>query len=222
MKKLTALYRTLDDQRFFETMAELFTDVFTLTLLPATGDLPKPNTALSLSQEANCLHLHLPDGQKLALPSHKIADWDSLTSLTLAKKLTQLACQLPLEQLPLHLAITDQDNQVSYHNDRPKDPFLLDDIDQAPVEDWIIQEVQTRPEHAVHLLLPSISFEQILIHSYHGLYQGQDFKGIFQQVTDIKPLLASYLKETGQALVGWSDTTSGASIKNDLFDEEDY
>ncbi|HGN5283293.1 TPA: multidrug transporter, partial [Streptococcus pyogenes] len=31
-------------------------------------------------------------------------------------------------------------------------------------------------------------------------------------VQDIKPLLNQYLEETGQAIVGWSDVTSGPSI----------
>lgn len=225
MKKLTALYRSPDDRRFFEAIAELFVDSFLLDMVATDDREQAPSSSdadLMLVETAEALLLLLPDGTKFPLPNRDLKSWDSLTSLALAKKLTQLASQLPLDQLPLHLAISDQTNQLVYHNGRPKDPFLFDDLDQEPVEDWIVQALKTKPGEAVHLLLPAISFEQILVQSYQGLWQGQEFKGIVQQVQDIKPLLASYLKETGQAIVGWSDTTSGASIKNDLFDDEDF
>lgn len=130
--------------------------------------------------------------------------------------------QRSLDQLPLHLAISDHKGQVLYHNGRPKDPFFLDQIDTGGVEDWIIEEIKGQASHSFHLLLPAISLDQILMQSYYGLYDQGELRGIIDQVQDIKPLLASYLKETGQALVGWSDTTSGASIKNSLFDEEEF
>ncbi|MCC9969815.1 hypothetical protein HK345_05185, partial [Streptococcus agalactiae] len=42
--------------------------------------------------------------------------------------------------------------------------------------------------------------------------------GYIEHVHNIKPLLEGYLKESGQAIVGWSDVTSGASISNDDFE----
>lgn len=221
MKKLLAHYSTDHQQLIFGKIAELLSPVLTLEMVSdCPADLSPYAGQLTLSEEGIS-----------GLASYQLpTDWD-LTNLSqdqlvkLTWDMSQFLAQLDqpaLDLLPLQVTVTDQTNQVTYHNGRPKDPFLPLDIEAEPVPDWVIEEVTNRADHAVHLLLPSISFEQILIQSYQGLYDQGQFKGIFQQVQDIKPMLASYLKETGQALVGWSDTVSGASIKNDAFDEEDF
>lgn len=221
MKKLLAHCPSGSDAAFFEKIAELLSPVVTLELhADCPTDLSPYVGQLTLSEKS------LPFLDSYQLPTDldlTNLSQDQLIKLTWGiSQFVTSTNQLPLDQLPLHVALTNQDNQVTYHNGQPKDPFLPLDIEPEPVPDWIIEEVKTKSDHAVHLLLPSISFEQILIQSYQGLYDQSQFKGIFQQVQDIKPMLASYLKETGQALVGWSDTVSGASIKNDAFDDEDF
>ena len=63
--------------------------------------------------------------------------------------------------------------------------------------------------------IPSSSFSHILLQHYQGLLsQDGQLLGVLAQVIDLTPLLATYLEESGQALVGWSDTTSGASISD--------
>lgn len=176
-------------------------------------DLPK----IWLTQDDNL------DG--FLLPSLDLTAWTALEALDLATFLAKAVQKLEkdwLAHLPLHTAIFDADNQLIYHNHKPKDAFLFDQIDKEALADWQFKEFISNPNHVSHLLLPSISFDQILIESSQGLYQNGQFQGIYQHVWDIKPLLASYLKETGQAIVGWSDVTSGASIKNSLFDDEEF
>lgn len=221
MKKLLASPSNDHERAIFGKIAELLDGYVTIDLITDyPDDLSNYTGQLVLSNPP------LPNLASYQLPDHFKPDQLSQTELVdLIWGISQFVVSkdlLLLDHLPLHVALTDQNNQLTYHNGKPKDPFLPLDTDPEPVPDWIIEEVKTRPDHAVHLLLPSISFEQILIQSYQGLYDQDQFKGIFQQVQDIKPILASYLKETGQALVGWSDTVSGASIKNDTFDENDY
>lgn len=43
--------------------------------------------------------------------------------------------------------------------------------------------------------------------------------GVITFIQDLKPVLASYLNESGQAIVGWSDVTSGPSSSNPIFDD---
>lgn len=221
--------KTPTHEAFFRTIAELYQAFITLELVGDRNDQPRSATLTVIEQtvdhQATFRLMASTTDQFIDLPSLSPRDWDITTSLALASYLmtiSQPEPSLSLDKLPLHTAITNQDNQLIYHNQKPKDPFFPDELDQTPVEDWLIQEIQTRPEHTVHLLLPTTSFDQILIQSYQGLYEDKEFKGIFQQVQDIKPMLASYLTETGQAIVGWSDSTSGASIKNNLFDEDIY
>lgn len=221
MKKLLAHFSTDHERAILGAIAELLDNHVTIDL---TANCPDKTSdyigqlVLTTTPVPNLASYQLPTNLRPdQLTTTQLIDLIWGISQFIANKKS-----LPLDHLPLHMALTDQNNQFTYHNGKPKDPFLIGDKDQTPVDDWIIQEIKTRPDHAVHLLLPSISFEQILIQSYQGLYDQEQFKGIFQQVQDIKPLLASYLKETGQALVGWSDTVSGASIKNDTFDDDEY
>lgn len=221
MKKLLALCTTDHHALIFGKIAELLCPVLPVELASTCpADLSPYAGQLTLSDET------IPGLTSYQLPTELNLDQLSQNDLIkLTWDISQFVVSLnqpKLDQLPLHLALTNQDNQITYNNGRPKDPFLPLDIEPEPVPDWVIREVTSRADHAVHLLLPSISFDQILIQSYQGLYDQGQFQGIFQQVQDIKPMLASYLKETGQALVGWSDTVSGASIKNDAFDEEDF
>ncbi|MFA9492548.1 hypothetical protein [Streptococcus sp. E17BB] len=228
-KRFFAQPQTPSHKAFWRTIAELYKAFITLELVDEMTEQISPNKLTLIEQTVDyqpTFRLTASTTEQfIELPNLTPEDWDISTSLALASYLMTVGQpeQLHwLDKLPLHAAITDQDNHLIYHNQKPKDPFFFDELEQTPVEDWLIQEVLTKPEHAVHLLLPATSFDQILIQSYQGLYDNNQFQGIFQQVQDIKPMLASYLAETGQAIVGWSDTTSGASIKNNLFDEEAF
>lgn len=231
MIKLLATPQTPQELDFFRTIAELLRDDVMIDLWTtetAAPDLVTYAAHLVLSDEADYglpqIKLTMVDnGTDFYLPSLALDDLDARVGLRLGSYLMNRIHQITrpaLADLPLQATVTDTKGQLIYHNQKPKDPFLPDDIEQEPVPAWLVNDIQTRPERAVHLLLPSTSFEQILMESYQGLYHDGEFKGIFHQVQDIKPLLASYLQDTGQAIVGWSDTVSGASIKNDLFEDD--
>lgn len=231
--KLLAIYQSPEEEFFFSQLKDILQQTLDLTLTSQVdcpqqilanykglvsflerekhGGLPHARLTLSEQEEGFFLpHLditHLEPSRCLQLGAY-------LTNVT------SLPTQTLLDKLPLHFAISDQNQAIIYHNHKPKDPFLIDDtIAEAP-SSWLLQEIMTAPQHTVHQLIPSLSLEQILIHSYQGIIEGDDYLGTIDMVQDIKPLLASYLQETGQAIVGWSDTTSGASIKGDLFEED--
>ena len=53
---------------------------------------------------------------------------------------------------------------------------------------------------------------------YRASFSGE-LLGVITFIQDLKPVLASYLNESGQAIVGWSDVTSGPSSSNPIFDD---
>ena len=65
--------------------------------------------------------------------------------------------------------------------------------------------------------IPTDNFDVILTQTYQLILDtsGQSL-GVIIYIQDLKPLLSSYLKETGQAIVACSDTTLEPSIGNDL------
>lgn len=221
-----------DAERLFLTqLAQQFSYLFDLSIFEKNNlpdELSPYQGQLVLDQHES---LDLPlmtlttraEETSFQLPNLQLENWTSQTAFELAAFLTTAVQKLEhswLDDLALHAALFNKDNQLIYHNQKPKDGFLFEQVEASPLPNWQFQEFQTHPHHVSHLLLPSISFDQILVESNQGLYQNGQFQGIFQQVWDIKPLLSSYLEETGQAIVGWSDVTSGASIKNNLFDDE--
>ena len=62
----------------------------------------------------------------------------------------------------------------------------------------------------------SDSFEQILIQTYQASTdrEGQVL-GFWETIFDLKQPLQTYLDSSAQALVAWSDATSGASFKEE-------
>ncbi|XCY70531.1 hypothetical protein ABG808_00375 [Streptococcus iniae] len=64
--------------------------------------------------------------------------------------------------------------------------------------------------------MPSASLDHIYFQSYYAIRDHQKhYLGSIDIVQDLKPILSQYLDETAQAIVGWSDVTSGPSISDD-------
>ncbi|MFC5630693.1 MULTISPECIES: PAS domain-containing protein [Streptococcus] len=119
-----------------------------------------------------------------------------------------------LDYFPYKTAFYDKDLKLTYSNHKPDGTFFPESCDKLP--DWIWQELRHSTEKSLHLDIPNESFGKIYMQSYTMLYDDSgDFQGVMEMVQDFKPLLSSYLENSGQALVGWSDVTSGASISND-------
>lgn len=119
-----------------------------------------------------------------------------------------------LDFLPYKIAFYDKDLSLIYSNNKPDGTFFPSQDDRLP--DWVWQELCHSTEKSLHVEIPNEAFGKVFMQSYQMLYdEAGAFQGIMEMVQDIKPLLSSYLDNSGQALVGWSDVTSGASIRND-------
>lgn len=124
-----------------------------------------------------------------------------------------------LDNLPYRAVFYDQNRQLIYSNGRADGSFFPSQDDPI-LADWIWQDLQNSPDGSLHFQIPNDSFNQIFMQSFQLLFDDQkQCQGVYAYVQDMRPLLGTYLKESGQAIVGWSDTTSGASIKGEIFDE---
>ncbi|MGT2775329.1 hypothetical protein ACVRZG_04570 [Streptococcus hyovaginalis] len=152
-------------------------------------------------------------------------DYDEKASflLSLARKLTlfyheQIA---HLDYYPFQVKSYSPSGDLVYDNYGFDGSFFSFHTDKdQKLEPWIQEQLKAASNHRLTMSVPAASFDQILMQDYQGLYaKDGTFHGVLSQIVDLKPLLETYLKESGQALVGWSDATSGASISNGDFDD---
>ena len=126
-----------------------------------------------------------------------------------------------LAGLPYLLRMTDAENHLIYSNNRPTFPFDFDPETAADyaLSDW--QQALLAEKSWLIESVPTAAADQFLVQVYQSLLSPSgEFLGVLEQVQDILPLIRHYLTETNQALVGLSDTTSGASVtssEDDLF-----
>lgn len=121
-----------------------------------------------------------------------------------------------LAHLPYRASFYDNNLSLIYSNNRyDGSVFSKNEVKKLPK--WIWQNLHQVPERVLHLQIPTDSFDAILIQTYQLISDSSGKSlGVITYIQDLKPLLSSYLNETGQAIVAWSDTTSGPSIGNDL------
>lgn len=121
-----------------------------------------------------------------------------------------------LAHLPYRASFYDNNLSLIYSNNRSDGSFFPEN-ESEKLPEWIWQNLHQVPERVLHLQIPTDSFDAILIQTYQLISDSSGKSlGVITYIQDLKPLLSSYLKETGQAIVAWSDTTSGPSIGNDL------
>lgn len=121
-----------------------------------------------------------------------------------------------LAHLPYRASFYDNNFSLIYSNNRSDGSFFPEN-ESEKLPEWIWQSLHQSPEKSLHLQIPTDSFDAILIQTYQLISDSSGKSlGIITYIQDLKPLLSSYLNETGQAIVAWSDTTSGPSIGNDL------
>lgn len=116
---------------------------------------------------------------------------------------------------PYQVRYSDKNGHITHHNQQFNGSFFPDQASQ--LEPWLYQQLSD-PDRAdvKHLLLPSGSLEHIYFQSYYAIRDKEkNYLGSLDLVQDLKPLLSQYLEETAQAIVGWSDVTSGPSISDD-------
>lgn len=121
-----------------------------------------------------------------------------------------------IAHLPYRASFYDNNLSLIYSNNRyDGSVFSKNEVKKLPK--WIWQNLHQVPERVLHLQIPTDSFDAILIQTYQLISDSSGKSlGVITYIQDLKPLLSSYLNETGQAIVAWSDTTSGPSIGNDL------
>ncbi len=209
-----------DETHFFQQVAQHFDDLFQIVVLEKTKEV-------SWSDYQGILSL---TNQPYPLPVCSLADFhletiweDPLALLALQKKLLHFYSTIqysPLDDLPFHFSYCDLKGRVLYDNLKSDTGFAAFGSEAQDIEDWLIADLEQSSTHTLHFQIPNDSFDQILMQTYEMLYDAKGApRGILQQVQDIRPLLNSYLENSGQAIVGWSDVTSGASIKNNLLDD---
>lgn len=119
-----------------------------------------------------------------------------------------------LNHLPYKLAAYDAKGNFIYDNGGADGSFFPHDADNLP--DWVMSEVLASPTKTISYPIPTDSFEQILIQTYQAAtdQEGQVL-GFWETIFDLKQPLQTYLDSSAQALVAWSDATSGASFKEE-------
>lgn len=121
-----------------------------------------------------------------------------------------------LAHLPYRASFYDNNSKLIYSNHRSDGSFFTEN-ESEKLPEWIWQSLHQSPEKSLHLQIPTDSFEAILMQTYQLILDNSGKSlGVITYIQDLRPLLSSYLKETSQAIVAWSDTTSGPSIGNDL------
>ena len=82
--------------------------------------------------------------------------------------------------------------------------------------DWIMSEVLASPTKERSYQIPTDSFDQVLIQTYQAaIDKDGNVLGFWETIYDLKQPLKTYLDNSAQALVAWSDATSGASFKEE-------
>lgn len=121
-----------------------------------------------------------------------------------------------IAHLPYRASFYDNNLSLIYSNNR-YDGSVFSKNESEKLPKWIWQNLHQVPERVLHLQIPTDCFDAILIQTYQLISDSSGKSlGVITYIQDLKPLLSSYLNETGQAIVAWSDTTSGPSIGNDL------
>lgn len=218
--KLKCYYFLENDEIFLEWLQSSFSNLFDLILIKGTVTNNQVGHYISLNKNQQLL-LYSANQEILLNIPEDFSDNASFI-LQLSQQLTQFYQVLNTypDKHPMKLTFFDENGQVVYDNKGFDGNFFSFNQEAQPLEDWIQEKIKNDTKHHLTLTVPSPSFDHILIQDYRGLYdQDGNFFGTFSQVIDLKPLLEAYLEDSGQALVGWSDTTSGASITNNLFED---
>ena len=119
-----------------------------------------------------------------------------------------------LNYLPYKLAAYDAKGNFLYDNGGADGSFFPREAEHLP--DWIMSEVLASPTKTISYPIPTDSFEQILIQTYQASTDQEGrILGFWETIFDLKQPLQTYLDSSAQALVAWSDATSGASFKEE-------
>lgn len=225
LPKLLALYHPQkpSEKAFFEELAQTCDYLLSLTIQSAEQAIDTDAYQGILAFET----------LKTSLPfcSLELIDPDTVWEepkaiLRLLKTVTiftQTLSEQLLKMLPFNQSLASKNGLLLYDNSQPDGAFSFaeEENDGKTIHSWILQRLTETKNGTLYFPLPSESFDHILMQSYQALYDDEGkLQGVFQQVQDIRPLLKTYLEDSAQALVGWSDVTSGASISNSSLEDD--
>lgn len=221
-KNILALAKSTAERTYFEDMVEPFSDLFTISIADSYQDNHNYDGLFCFErQELGVPQLLFSFEEKkdyVFTDPHPFSDTQK--TITLTQQLTSFYHYLEthfLDYLPYRVAFYDTSGAVAYDNHKPSNPFELTD-DATALDGWIKDQLDNTEKGQLHLPLAQSAFSAILMDSYYKVTSPSGDKGYVEIVQDIKPLLEAYLADSAQALVGWSDVTSGASIASDDFD----
>ena len=117
-----------------------------------------------------------------------------------------------LNYLPYKLAAYDAKGNFLYDNGGADGSFFPREAENLP--DWIMSEVLASPTKTISYPIPTDSFEHIQTYQASTDQEGR-ILGFWETIFDLKQPLQTYLDSSAQALVAWSDATSGASFKEE-------
>ncbi|MGT2738432.1 hypothetical protein [Streptococcus pantholopis] len=228
IKKILALIPENNRQTaetFFTELAEGFSYLFRLELDNASAHVSHKNSqydGVFTFSEIDCPLPTLKFTTKAAENQQtffvdRTCFTNPKTVLSLTRYLTEFYQKIQpdiLSYLPYRISFFDQSHRLVYSNHKPESSLPLSDVDSPKkLDEALIQELNDEEISSLHFPVAESVFDQILIQSYQKLYDRQNqLIGTLESVHNFKPVLSAYLKETGQALVGWSDTTSGPSV----------
>ena len=119
-----------------------------------------------------------------------------------------------LNHLPYKLAAYDAKGNFLYDNGGADGGFFPRAPENLP--DWIMSEVLASSTKERSYQIPTDSFDQVLIQTYQAAIDNEGkVLGFWETIYDLKQPLKTYLDNSAQALVAWSDATSRASFKEE-------
>lgn len=119
-----------------------------------------------------------------------------------------------LNHLPYKLAAYDTQGNFLYDNGGADGSFFPREPENLP--DWVMSEVLASSTKERSYQIPTDSFDQVLIQTYQAAIDNEGkVLGFWETIYDLKQPLTTYLDNSAQALVAWSDATSGASFKEE-------
>lgn len=190
------------------------------------------------------LDMYAPDWVEQAAEKVNAVDGNTYVKLNRGV-LTVNQIDALLDSIPLEFSYIDDNNQFIYYNNE-KDPDEmwasshpesvgqpLGSLHPEPITKYaktIVQQLRAGETDVVRIGHPAAGGEQFLVHSYQRIQDKEkNYMGVNEYVTDLKPIIDWYLKQTGQKLAPAvedfegkvTDGVSGASKKPNVQPEVD-
>lgn len=211
------------EKEFMKMLKSYYSDLFDIIISESSDNhLQNADGIFSFQPVKNC------DLPLLAFSHNENADKgffvdqellsDSQTIFKLSQYLNQFYQSIAnpiFEHFPFQVRIADKEGRILSHNQQFNGSFFPDQAGR--LEPWIYQQLaDSERADDKHLLLASASLDHIYFQSYYAVKDTDGhYLGSVDLVQDLKPILSHYLEETAQAIVGWSDVTSGPSLSDD-------